>query len=303
MSYTDLKQKIDTGEVVLLDGGIGTEILRHGYTWASHQLKNEPKLNLEIHKDYISAGAHVITTNTFQLSRRSFRNHFASYEHMALQGVANLTDRVGELVNDSVQLADNARKALGRDDVLIAASITTLEWCFRPDKTPDIEKIYDEYLAELTEYSDAGTDIFLFETFNSTPEAVVAIRAAREVGKPGWIALVPYKDGNLLGGESMEQVVDALGPEEPDVLLLNCAPPHHVTAGIEKLAPLWKGPLGVYAHVGKFNPPEWHFTNEYPPDKYLSECKHWHDLGATVIGGCCGTTPEHIARISSSLED
>ena len=162
MSYTDLKQKIDTGEVVLLDGGIGTEILRHGYTWASHQLKNEPKLNLDIHKDYISAGAHVITTNTFQLSRRSFRNHFASDEHMALQGVANLTDRVGELVNDSVQLADEARKALGRDDVLIAASITTLEWCFRPDQNPDVSKIYDEYLEELTDYADAGADIFLF---------------------------------------------------------------------------------------------------------------------------------------------
>lgn len=302
MSYADLREKIEAREVVLLDGGIGTEILRRGYTWASHQLKNEPELNLDIHKDYIKAGADVITTNTFQLSKRSFRNHFAGEGHLQAIGAPGLLDRASELIRSAVELADQARKSTGCQEVLIAASITTLEWCFRPDRTPDVVQIYDEYLEELSEYANAGADIFLFETFNSTPEAQVALRAAKEIGKPAWMAFVPFRDGGLLGGERMEQVVDAMAPYAPDVLLLNCAPPPHIRVGLENLAPLWDGLLGVYAHVGRFNPPEWQFTDEYPPERYLTACRHWHDLGATVMGGCCGTTPEHIVRLAQAFK-
>ena len=102
MSYKELKSRIDTQQVTFLDGGIGTEILRRGYTWASHQLKSEPELNLDIHQDYIKAGADVITTNTFQLSKRSFRNHFANDEHLAAIGAQGLLDRAGELIHESV---------------------------------------------------------------------------------------------------------------------------------------------------------------------------------------------------------
>lgn len=298
MNYAELKQKIDARDVVILDGGIGTEILRRGYTWASHQLKSEPELNLEIHQDYINSGADVITTNTFQLSKRSFKNHFASADHLQAIGARGLLDLPRELIRESVALADRARQSVNSGHALIAASITTLEWCFSPDRSPDVEKIFDEYLEELTDYADAGADIFLFETFNSTPEAEVALRAAKEIGVPAWVAFVPYRDGRLLGGQSMQEVVDAMGKHKPDVLLLNCAPPDHITAGMEKLAPLWNHPLGVYAHIGKFNPPEWQFTDEYNADQHLDECKHWHSLGATVIGGCCGTTPEYIEKLN-----
>ncbi|SVE02081.1 uncharacterized protein METZ01_LOCUS454935, partial [marine metagenome] len=126
MGYTELKNRIDDRQIIFLDGGIGTEILRRGYTWASHQLKTEPELNLEIHQDYINAGADVITTNTFQLSKRSFRNHFASDDHLKALGVKELLGRAGKLIHESVSLADKARRSLGREDTLIAASITTL---------------------------------------------------------------------------------------------------------------------------------------------------------------------------------
>ena len=117
MGYTELKKRIDDRQIIFLDGGIGTEILRRGYTWASHQLKTEPELNLEIHQDYINAGADVITTNTFQLSKRSFRNHFASEEHLTALGANDLLDRAGELIHESVALADKARRSLGRKDI------------------------------------------------------------------------------------------------------------------------------------------------------------------------------------------
>ena len=89
-----------------------------------------------------------------------------------------------------------------------------------------------------------------------------------------------------------------MAPSAPMLQMAHAARASEDTAGLEQLAPLWNKPLGVYAHVGKFNPPEWQFTDEYNADQHLQECKHWHDLGATVIGGCCGTTPGYIKKLT-----
>lgn len=75
-------------------------------------------------------------------------------------GADGLLERARELIHDSVELADTARKEAGSEETLIAASITTLEWCFRPDKTPDVDQIYDEYVEELTDYADAARTSF-----------------------------------------------------------------------------------------------------------------------------------------------
>jgi len=74
-----------------------------------------------------------------------------------------------------------------------------------------------------------------------------------------------------------------------------------VRVGLEKLQPHWSGPIGIYLHIGRFDPPEWLFTDEYPPARYVEEAREWRRLGAQVIGGCCGTTPDHIAGLASGL--
>ena len=76
MSYAQVRAKLDSGETVILDGAIGTEILRRDVTWADHQLEKRPDVVRAIHADYLAAGADVISTNTFQLTRRAFRQHF-----------------------------------------------------------------------------------------------------------------------------------------------------------------------------------------------------------------------------------
>ncbi len=92
-----------------------------------------------------------------------------------------------------------------------------------------------------------------------------------------------------------------LAPLEPDVVLVNCIPPDDATAGLRELLAVRGGPCGVYPHAGRFDPPEWHFTDEYPPQTLADQARHWADMGAWVIGGCCGTTPEHIAAFSRTL--
>jgi S-methylmethionine-dependent homocysteine/selenocysteine methylase len=112
---------------------------------------------------------------------------------------------------------------------------------------------------------------------------------------------VPTERGKLFTGETLAEAEAALEPLGVDVMLVNCAPPHDCTAGLLEMAKVRAGPKGLYPHVGRFDPPEWLFTDEYPPERYAEEARTWQELGATVIGGCCGTTPETIAAVVKAL--
>ncbi|HEY3130353.1 MAG TPA: homocysteine S-methyltransferase family protein [Acidobacteriota bacterium] len=302
--YQAIKEKLAKKEVVILDGAIGTEILRRNVSWADHQVINYPLVIRSIHEDYIKAGADMITTNTFQLARRSFLNHFKDLEHMRHIGARGLEQRAEELLRAAVNLTLEARQQVGaRRKVAIAGSITTLEWCFRPDLSPTAHQAKQEYIEIGRAFKESGADLILLETVNNVSEAVAAMQAFHEVEIPGWISFVCDSAGNLFSGETLDQAVTALEPLKPDAILLNCAPPTDISAGVKKLAPRNKAATGAYAHIGRFDPPEWYFTDEYPPQTYLDVCRQWVDMGATVVGGCCGTTPEHIALLSKSLRN
>ncbi len=299
--YAKLKDRIDRREIIILDGGIGSEMLRRGVTWEGHKVESEPEAIRSIHADYIRAGADVITTNTFQLARRSFLGHFADLDHMRRIGAADLETRAGTLIGEGAKRALEAREQTGGANICIAGSMTTLEWCFRPDQTPAPDDMRAEYRETIHVFENAGVDLMLFETFNSVPEARVALEASREVGIPAWMSFVCDWTGKLLSGETMGQVSHGLAPLEPEVLMFNCAPVSDITQALGELTRSYKRPTGVYAHVGRFDPPDWMFTDEYPPEKYLAAAREWASMGAQVLGGCCGTTPLHIEALRKGL--
>ena len=302
MSYSAVQDKLARGEVVILDGAIGTEILRRDVTWADHQLLKRPDVIRAIHADYIRAGADVISTNTFQLARRSLLSHFKDVEHMHHVGAPDLETRAERLLRAAVTLTREARdQAANGRPVAIAGAITTLEWCFRPDLAPGPEQALAEYHEMIGTLADAGCDLVLIETVNSTTEARVAAQAARDVGLPCWVSFVCDEAGRLFTGETMAQAEAALVGPAPDVVLLNCAPPDDCAAGLRELVASRGGPSGLYPHVGRFDPPEWLFTDEYPADRYLAEARGWVEQGARVVGGCCGTTPDYIALLARGL--
>ncbi len=301
-AYDSVKEKLADKRLVVLDGGIGTEILRRNASWSDHQVTRLPDLIRSIHEDYIKAGADVITTNTFQLSRRSFLNHFKDAAHMRHIGACDLESRAEKLLQAAVARAVEARSRLKADQtVAIAGSVTTAEWCFRPDLAPPAEEARGEYQEIVRIMAQSGVDLILLETLNSVAEAKVALEVVRSSGLSAWVAFVCDQEGKLFSGETLEQTVAALEPLEPDVMLLNCAPPDDITVGLRELAAHRSAPTGAFAHIGRFDPPEWLFTDEYPPPKYLECARRWLDLGARVIGGCCGTTPEHIAEVKNRL--
>jgi S-methylmethionine-dependent homocysteine/selenocysteine methylase len=302
VTYASVRAKLAAGEVVVLDGAIGTEILRHQVTWADHQLQSRPEVVRSVHASYLAAGADVISTNTFQLSRRSFAQHFKDVEHMRHIGAPGLETRWEDLLRAGVRLADKAREAAGlRDHVAVAGAMTTLEWCFRPDLAPASQVADAEYREIAEVFAAAGCDLLLIETVNSVGEAVAAAQAARGVGLPYWVAFVPNEAGDLFSGETMAQACAALEPLRPDALLVNCAPPADIEAGLRALVRHSRVPVGAYPHIGRFDPPEWLFSNEYPPARYLEFAREWVASGAQIVGGCCGTTPDHIALLASRL--
>ena len=300
MSYAPLRETLQRGGTVILDGAIGTEILRRNVTWADHQLATKPEFVRGIHEDYIRAGADVISTNSFQLSRRALYNHFRDDAHRRHIGARDLDERANKLLAASVRLATEARQKVGaKHPVAVAAAITTLEWCFRPDLVPSDEQARREYRELFGIVKENGADLVLFETVNSIGEANVAAEVAREIGLPCWVAFVPAKTGKLFTGETLGDAVEAMQKRGVDAVLLNCAPPDDITTGMKEMTPRAKVPTGAYAHIGRFNPPEWMFTDEYPAARYTQECAGWKKAGARILGGCCGTTPEHIAALQA----
>jgi len=303
MSYAPIRAKLENKQVVVLDGAIGTEILRRDVTWADHQLLQRPDVVRAIHADYLAAGADVISTNTFQLTRRGFVQHFKDVEHMRHIGALDLETRWAELLTAGVRLAKEARAQAGlQRHAAVAGALTTVEWCFRPDLAPDLDQAYAEYLEVSRVFAAAGCDLLLIETINSVGEAVAAAKAARAVSLPYWIAFVPDQDGRLFSGETLAEATAALAPLRPDAVLVNCAPPPDIAAGLAQLARSATTPTGVYPHIGRFDPPEWLFTDEYSPPRYVDLARGWVDQGALIVGGCCGTTPEHIAAMVAGVK-
>lgn len=299
MSYQPIHAMLAGDETVILDGGIGTEILRRNVTWADHQLTNRPEFVRGIHEDYIRAGANVISTNSFQLSRRALFNHFRDDAHRRHIGAKDLDDRASRLLAAAVQLAIEARKIVAADHpVAVAAAITSLEWCFRPDLAPSAGQATEEYREIFEVVKDAGADLILLETVNSIAETRIALEAAKKLDLPCWVSFVPDERGLLLNGESLSDALAALEPLGMDAILLNCAPPDDISLAMKGLASGSRVPVGAYAHIGRFNPPEWMFTDEYPPGKYRDVAAEWNEKGARILGGCCGTTPDHIAALS-----
>src|SRR5205085_7697643 len=245
--YGPIRERMARSQPVILDGGIGTEILRRDVTWAYHQLLERPAVVRAIHQDCVRAGADVISTNTFQLTRRALFNHFRDEAHRRQIGPADLDDRAERLLRAAARLAVESRDAVadGRP-VAVAGAITTLEWCFRPDLAPSPEQAHAEYVETIGTLADAGCDLVLIETVNSVSEARAAVEAANEVGLPCWVAFAPTEDGHLFTGETLAQAETALGPLGVDAVLVNCAPPDDCRAGLGELARVRKGASGLY---------------------------------------------------------
>ena len=137
MSYNIIKENLSTKKPILLDGGIGTEVLRRGVRWLQHGIEDAPDVIRDIHVDYLNAGVNVLTTHTFNLTKRNFINFFRDADHMDLIGAPSLPTRAMELCRAAVSLAKEALTQTGKaETVSLAGSISPVMHLFRPDLSP-----------------------------------------------------------------------------------------------------------------------------------------------------------------------
>ena len=143
--------------------------------------------------------------------------------------------------------------------------------------------------------ADAGVDVMLAEYVGSAEDCFVAVEAVGSVGLPVFLA-VKHIDRFLADSDGL---VQALKGRRVDCILAMCSAPEHISAGLPGLSAAFEGPIGAYANIGY----QYHTTDEedlfgeHTPDRYAEYGRHWLDIGAQIVGGCCATGPEHIQAL------
>jgi len=290
--------------VILLDGATGTEIERRGGPlcpplWSAQALIDDPALVRAIHRDYLEAGAQVLTTNSFRTHARNL-------------AAAGLSSRARELTGLSVRLACEARDEYTQAhpdgaDVRIAGSISPLEDCFCPGDSPG-SAAGPEHREIATQLVEAGADLLLIETMGRIDEARAAVMAAQGLGRPIWLAVVARADGRLLAGESLFKLVAALADLELHALLLNCTDLDHLELALPALCAaaatrpaLWSG---AYPHTGHHDRERGWQTHAVTRDAFADRLASWSRRlpQLRLLGGCCGSTPAWTAALATRLQ-
>lgn len=287
-------RRLNTGELIVLDGAMGTEIQRRGVSttlplWSASVLSRNPEVVRQIHTDYIEAGADIISTNTFRTNERTYVK--AGMSHTEAAAAAKI----------ACDLANEARTQCGNDDVLIAGGVAPLEDCYRPDLVPSNEELKREHALWARSLADGGADFIFVETMNCIRESVIALEEAVKTGLPVALSFVATPEGLLLSGESIDALIAAVTPSAPFAIMLNCRPPETLHEALRILQNATDIPVGIYANgIGKPDDIEgWTFADARNGVTYASYAKEWANVGVRILGGCCGTVPKDIQAIAA----
>ena len=311
-------QKLARGDLVFLDGAVGTELQARGVAmdddaWCGRAMLTDPDIVRGVHADYIDAGADVVTANTFGTNRFTL-------------APAGLADRFEEINRKAVALAREARDAAGRE-ASIAGSLSTMPGLAHIPQAPSPDEAAGDYrrLADLL--AEAGCDLILCEMMMKPGHAEAAVDAARATGLPVWVGVSAHA---VEGGARTYPAPLGLEPgrSTDDVGELQSADSERELAGfarglladgaaaagvmhsevedtgpcLDVLKTVWSGPLLAYAHSGRFAPPDWRFVDVIAPDAYAEAAAGWvAEQGVGIVGGCCGLGVEHIRALVERL--
>ena len=296
--------------VKILDGGTGTEIKRRGYNvpshiesiWSAQALIDNPDIVEDIHYDYICAGADYIIINNYALTQ-------------PILSRANIEIKLEELTLLAIDVAQKAKKRSGKN-VKIIGSLPPLETSYRVDLILE-EELMAKYYQEISSILKNKVDIIICETMASTIEAKTALHAALNTGTETWISwtLQGTRYNTLPSGESLEDAFNAISSLQPEAYLVNCGGANLITEAISTLSNLTNKTIGGYANSVFVNTNSNKTDLDLDPERsqkksheiideetYALEVSKWISNGASIVGGCCSTTPQHIKLIKKLLK-
>ncbi|MEM7498005.1 MAG: homocysteine S-methyltransferase family protein, partial [Pseudomonadota bacterium] len=267
--------------------------------WSAQVMMDEPALVRDVHREFIEAGAEILTLNTYAATpRRLERNGFG--------------DITAKLHDQAIRLAQEARDAAGRA-VRLAGCLSPVVASYRAEKVPS----YAEALAEfrpLVALQAPHVALMIAETMTSIGEGLAATAAITEAGLPCWTAFtVDDGDGRRLrSGEPVVAAFAAARAAGASALLLNCSRPEAIGAGLAAVfeaMPELDRPVGAYANgfvsVEALDTTttvdELEARRDFSPEAYAEHAMRWVGMGARIVGGCCEVGPAHIAEIAARL--
>jgi homocysteine S-methyltransferase len=213
------------------------------------------------------------------------------------------------LTHLAVEIACRARQISGCRDLLVAGSDAPLEDCYSPGLVPGESELRSEHEEHIRWLRDAGCDLILIDTMNDSEEALIACQAASNLGGPFMVSMVTDPAGErILGGEGLAGLVSRLNEYAPLAILANCSPPEAVLRAVaifarerERLDGKWR--FGGYANGGRPDPVEgWGHLHDVPLEDYVATVERMMELGAGVVGSCCGTTPRHTRALRHVID-
>lgn len=309
---TNIKEIIKSKKALILDGAFSTELEKKGFNlndslWSAKVLIESPNAIKEVHKDYLNAGADCIITASYQ----------ASYEGFIKKGLT--AKEADNLIKLSTTLAketrdefwDNLKDKNDRIKPLVAASIGPYGAFladgseYRGDYKIGFEELKKFHKKRLETLIDGNPDLLACETIPCLEEAKALAELLRENGKAfAWISFSAKDEEHISSGEKISQCAKVLNEYEEIVAIgLNCTPPQYVESLIKEIRKGTDKPIIVYPNSGEIYDAKdkvWH--GNCCSNSYAESALTWFRAGASIIGGCCRTTPKDISEIKKLLK-
>jgi 5-methyltetrahydrofolate--homocysteine methyltransferase len=286
----NLSEALKKKDIILLDGAIGTELDKHGIMGrASNNLEN-PEVVLEIQREYAGCGCDAITTNTLTMNRIYIETH-------------NVGVSVEDVNRAGVELA---RKA-AREGQYVLGNMSSTGQMLEPYGTYKESQFYDTFREQAGILADCGIDGFLIETVFDLREAVCAVRACKDNFSLPIIVSIAFsteeKGGRTMMGDTAEQCAKDLTDSGADVIGANCGEidPSQMAVIVSILKSATSLPVLAQPNAGKPELVGDETIFKMGPDDFAKGIGECISAGAQVVGGCCGTTPEHIRAVAGLL--
>ncbi|KAL3359142.1 hypothetical protein AABB24_015950 [Solanum stoloniferum] len=314
------------GGVAVIDGGFATELERHGADlndplWSAKCLLTDPHLVRAVHLDYLEAGADIILSSSYQATIQGFKAKGYSIEESE------------SLLKRSVEIACEARdvyynrcressadhstdgKVLKQRPILVAASVGSYgayladgsEYSGEYGDAVDLNFLKDFHRRRVQLLADSGADLIAFETVPNKLEAQAFVELLKEedIKTPAWLSF-NSKDGvNVVSGDSLSECA-AIGESCEKVLAvgINCTPPRFILDLILSIKQVTTKPILIYPNSGESYDgirKEWVSNTGVTDEDFVPYVNKWCEAGASLVGGCCRTTPNTIRAIHKSL--
>lgn len=319
MPTRGIVDRLQAGDVLLMDGGTGSELQRRGAnvlvaTTAESELKawsatanvDFAEVVQQVHQDYLRVGADLIISNNFWTTPR----------RLAMVGLA---DRWEYYARAAGQQALRARDALNPEAYVFGGIAPPYVHDHRVAMpVSDVQAlgaaaVREEFRQPARVLTELGVDAILAEYVGFIEDGVAAVEGCASVGLPVFVGVRHLTEkGRMQYGETLQDLVSALRGHRIAGILLMCSRPECVSAGLPLLRQAFEGPIGAYANVG-YNPMvpvggrrhrgcNLLGSGAYSPSRLATFAREWKEMGAQLIGGCCATGPEHIMAMKSTVK-